>query len=84
MPKKKVLICDDHSTVETSAIEARELVEDMYPGEVLKKGEKRKLLTLLNRIILANERATESGRNMESRMRDYRESIENLGFRRKR
>ena len=83
MPKRKrVNICDDHDAVREKVCEALVMVEEVEAGEPLTKKQRKKLLTLLRGIQRHNEYATESGQSMEDRLREYRDGVERMGFKR--
>jgi len=76
MPKsQKRLICCAHDEI----IELADKLENLdYPEHIGKKVRK-----IIKKIVAVAEEARVYGQSMEDRLRDYRNSIEELGFKRK-
>ena len=80
MPRKsKRRICDVHDEMCEIALDVEAEIDDLIP---LKK-DKRHIINKLHKIIADSKEAKQYGQDMEDRLKVYRNSIENIGFKRK-
>lgn len=72
-------ICDYHADIESASKEILHIKVSDYdnPEDMLWK-----IQSLADDIFVASQYAYVAGNNMESRLREYRDSIESLGFKR--
>lgn len=73
-PKKKRYICSIHDEIREIAEDLEELLSDFLSKEPLNK---------IKRIQELADEAKEAGQHMEDRLKDYKHSIEAMGFQRK-
>ena len=76
MAKRKRLICTVHDEIYDFAEEIEEL-------DFSDRNHKRKLKSLAKRIKKDASEAKDYGQSMENRLSEYRDAIEELGFKRK-
>jgi hypothetical protein len=74
-------ICFDHDDI---TYYAEEIIKTLNESENnLKYKEKRKIHSLLNKIIKSTKNAKDSGISMENRLHEYHAAIKGLGFERR-